>query len=95
MNWIVDQYTRHVSKMYSGGLYDAPDKLDTMWPAIVGGAIFAAIDLGFQPQGAVRWIILAVLIGPGLMWGGLLLFHEIRSLPGRYRRHKALSDKRE
>lgn len=81
--------------MYSGGLYDAPDKLDTIWPLIVGGSLFAALDLGLHLHGAFRWIALALLVGPGLTWAVLLLFHEFRSLPGRYRRHKALSDMRE
>ena len=95
LRWFFNRYNRHVSAMYSGGLYDAPDKLDTMWPLIVGGSLFAALDLGLHLQGAVRWIILALLVGPGLTWASLLLFHEFRSLPGRYRRHKALSDRRE
>ena len=95
MRWLRDRYSRHVANMYSGGLYDHPDKLDTMWPLIVGGAIFAVIDLSLQPQDAVRWILLTLLVGPGLVWAGLLLFREIRSLPGRYRRHKGLSEGRD
>lgn len=95
LRWFFNRYNRHISKMYNGGLYDAPDKLDTLWPLILGGSLFAALDLGLHLQGAVRWTILALLVGPGMMWAGLLLFHEFRSLPGRYRRHKALSDRRE
>ena len=95
MSWLLDRYSRHVSSMYNGGLYDGPDKLDTMWPLIFGGVIFAAIDLGLEPQGAIRWILLALLVGPGFIWAGLLLFHEFRSLPGRYRRHKSISEGRE
>lgn len=90
-NWLLHRYSRHVSELYHGGLYDGPDKLDTLWPLMVGAVGFAAIDLTLQPQDTVRWILLAVLVGPGLLWFGLLLFHELRSLPGRYRRHKAHS----
>jgi hypothetical protein len=78
--------------MYNGGLYDHPDRLDTFWPLIVGGVIFAAIDLGIGLEGVVRWLLLALLVGPCISWAGLLLFHEFRSLPGRYRRHKSLTE---
>ena len=92
MSWLSDRYSHHVSAMYNGGLYDSPDKLDVMGPLIVGGVVFAAIDLGIGLQGPMRWVLLAILVGPGVLWAALLLFHEFRSLPGRYRRHKALSD---
>ncbi|KHL25964.1 hypothetical protein PK98_05195 [Croceibacterium mercuriale] len=81
--------------MYSGGLYDAPDQLDTFWPLLVGLSLLFPILFFFNLPSPWRWIVGIALAGPGFVWAGLLLFHEVRSLPGRARRHDTVSKQRE
>ena len=95
MRWLLHRYSRLVADTYSGGLYDAPDKLETLWPLFVGLSLLFPIEFLFDPPSPWKWIIAAVLAGPGFIWAGLLLFHEFRSLPGRVRRHETVSKERE
>jgi hypothetical protein len=77
-----------LAKIYQGSLYGGADKLDALWPFFIGGAIFAALDIGLALSHPLRLILLAVLVGPGVLWAAYILFHEMRSLPRRFRRHK-------
>jgi hypothetical protein len=81
-----------IARIYGASLYGGPDKLDTLWPFLLGGALFAAIDMGLDLAGWIRLVLAVVLIGPGALWALYLVFHEFRSLPERYRRHGTLSD---
>lgn len=93
MNWVLDRYSSNVSAIYSSGLSGGLSKLEFLWPLFIGGVIFALIDYSLQPQGAVRWISVMLLLGPGAVWASLLLFHEIRSLPSRIRCGKIHSER--
>jgi hypothetical protein len=91
VRWVIRRYSRLVAAMYGGGLYDAPDKLETLWPLFVGLSLLFPIEFFIDPPSPWRWIIGVILAGPGFIWAGLLLFHEVRSLPGRARRHESVS----
>jgi len=65
--------------MYGGEPF-GPDKLDMLWPLLVGGAIFAAIDIGLGLASPYRLIILAALLMPGAIWFGYLTFHTFKAL---------------
>ena len=95
MSWLRNHYSKQVSRIYAGGLYDHPDKLDTFWPLLAGGCLFFLIDYWMQLEGFLRWVILMLLLGPGMVWAAFLLFHEVKSLPGRYRRHQNVSERSE
>lgn len=96
MNWLRNYHATLLAKIYEGSLYRGADKLDTLWPLFVGGTLFAAIDLGFALENPLRLILLAVFVAPAVAWAAYVLFHEAKSLPQRYRRHKrALENERD
>ncbi len=92
LHWLRKYHAGLLAKIYQGSLYGGADKLDSLWPIFVGGAIFAALDIGLVLSHPFRSILLTVLIGPGVLWAAYILFHEMRSLPKRFRRHKSTLD---
>ena len=81
-----------ITRIYEASLYGGPDKLEILGPLFVGGGVFAAIDIGFNLADPWRLILLAILAGPGSLWALYLTYHELRSLPGRCRRHGNVAD---
>lgn len=79
-----------MAKIYGGSLYGGACKLEALWPLFVGGALFAAIDIGLELLDPFRLILLTIFVAPGVVWAAYVLFHEAKSLPQRYRRHKTL-----
>lgn len=89
MNWLRSYHERLLQRIYDAPLYRGVDRLEMLWPMLAGGGVFAALDIGFGLTDPLRWGLLIALLGPGALWAGYVLFHEVRSLPARIRRHKA------
>ncbi|MDR7058777.1 MULTISPECIES: hypothetical protein [unclassified Sphingopyxis] len=79
MQWFGNYRSKILGDMYEGEPL-GPDKLDMLWPLLVGGAIFAALDLGLGLSSPYRLIILAALLMPGAIWFGYLTFHTLKAL---------------
>lgn len=92
LHWLRKYHAGLLVKIYQGSPYGGADKLDALWPIFVGGAIFATLDIGLALSHPLRSILLAVLVGTGVLWAAYILFHEMRSLPQRFRRHKSTLD---
>ncbi len=93
MRWFKAYHRRLLYRLYHGNLFSGPDKLEQMAPFLVGVGLTLALayqfDLAGKPSG--KWLF-ALLCAPGGLWFFYVLFHEFRSLPGRYRRHRRLEE---
>lgn len=67
-----------LKKIYAGPPLGA-DKLDTLWPLFLGGALFALLDVGLKLREPARAVMLALLLAPGVAWFGWVMFHEYRA----------------
>ena len=91
MRWFFAYHRRLMDRLYHGNLFSGPDKLEHMAPFLVGMGLVIVVAYLFGPIGRpVRIWLVAALCGPGAIWFVYVLFHELRSLPGRYRRHREL-----
>ncbi len=79
MGWCTNYRSKTVSDMYTGEPF-GPEKLTMLGPILVGGAIFAAVDIGFGLTFPYRIILLTALMTPGAIWFVYLTYHIYKSL---------------
>jgi hypothetical protein len=79
IRWFTNYRSNILADMYAGEPF-GPDKLAMLWPLLVGGAIFAAIDIGLGLASPYRIVVLVALIMPGAIWFSYLTFHTYKAL---------------
>ena len=79
MQWFANYRARILGEMYEGEPF-GPDKLTMLWPFLAGCAIFAILDIGVGLANPYRIMVLALLLTPGTIWLGYLIFHMLRAL---------------
>jgi hypothetical protein len=89
LSWLGRYHSELLKRNYSAPLYDGVGRLESLWLLLVGGAVGAALDISLDLSDRNRVVVLAVLMAPGALWALYLLFHEVRSIPSRYRRHRS------
>jgi hypothetical protein len=90
--WFENYRANLLKKIYEGSPWGGSDKLDALWPFFVGGAVFAAFDIGLGLDGAVRWGLLSILVAPGVAWLAYVSFHEIQALRLWLKRRKEIPE---
>jgi hypothetical protein len=88
VSWLRHYHSKLLGRIYDGSSYYHVDKLEALWPAIIGGAIFAAIDIGFGLSSPLRLMLLALLLAPGVLWMLYVTFHELRAVVWKSRRNR-------
>jgi hypothetical protein len=78
--WFANYRARLLKRIYQGTPYSGSTKLDALWPLILGGAAFMALDLGLGLRDPVRLGILAALLMPGVIWASCVTFHDLNAL---------------
>jgi hypothetical protein len=86
--WLQSYPGRVLRKADHGPLDGGPEKLELLWPMMLGGAVFASLDVGFEPEDPLRTVLLGLLVGPGMAWAAFVIFRWVMSFPRRYRGHK-------
>lgn len=90
--WLHNYHTDLLARIYDAPLYRVVGKLEALLPLLVGGGVFAALEIGIGFSDPLRLIVLVLLAGPGALWCLYVTFHELRSIPQRIRHHKNTSD---
>ena len=80
MAWFANYRSRLVNRVYDGSPYGGPDKLEVLWPLLLGVGIFMLADLAFELQGSFRWALIALLAAPGAVWLIYVTFHDLNAL---------------
>ena len=80
MAWFANYRKRLLNRIYEGSPYGGPDKLEALWPIFLGGVIFLVTDGLFELQGTARWVLLALLAGPGTVWLIYVTSHDLNAL---------------
>ena len=78
-----------LERIYEGSPWGGSNKLDSLWPLIVQGAIFAAFDIGLGLTNPFRLYLLGLLISPAVVWFGYVQFHEYKALRIWLKRRKS------
>ena len=89
MRWFASYHDNLLADMkQKAPLFISVDKLQALWPLLVGGTIFALFDLGIGLSGAVRWLLLVVFLSPGVVWALYITVLELRFVVLAWRARK-------
>lgn len=94
MKWFANYRADLLRRIYAGSPYGGSDKLDALWPLVIAGGLFAAVDLGLGPKGPMRTALLGIVLTPPMLWAGYVILHDLNALRlwVRRRRESAGSD---
>ena len=77
MSWFRSYHDRLMARMEKQAPF-ANNKLDLVWPLAIG-AVFAVISVElFSPASGLRPYLFVLFFGPGLLWAGYVLSHEVK-----------------
>jgi hypothetical protein len=65
------------------------DKFQTLWPLLLGGAIFAFFDLTVGLSGATRSVLFVVCVSPGVAWALYIIVLGFRFVVSAWKQRKS------
>lgn len=80
MKWFATYRADLLRRIYAGSPYSGSDKLDALWPLMIAGGLFAAVDLGLGLKGPIRTALLAIMLTPPILWAGYVISHDLNAL---------------